>query len=169
MREIVGLPPRLQNWWEILSGVYDPPGQPGQAVTYPPQSSFPVNNTQMGNPIDERPWEILRACLLWFLWCQKCEFDLRNGDFHIRVALYLAWQQTIQIGMGQWYELTKYNGDREKSNKQQQKEEEFLVTWSYGGVFCSTDRDIRWHIAPHREFLSRDLANRYRSFRLGLI
>lgn len=59
--------------------------------------------------IDETPWEILGSCLIWFIWCQKVAFDLRDRDFYIGIALFRAWQMTVQAGMGAWYEMTKYN------------------------------------------------------------
>jgi hypothetical protein len=111
-----------------------------------------------GNPtkpvsIDEKPWEILRLCLIWYLWCQKCEYDVRNGDFHIGVALFHAWQTIVQTAMEAWYDLTKYNSDKPKLAKQRKKEKEFIDMWSYRGIFCRTDNTrIRWQIVPHANF-----------------
>jgi hypothetical protein len=102
MRQLAGLHPRLNNWWEALSGVYDPPGQPGATIMYHTQTQ---TLDMQGSPteptmINEKPWEILHLCLIWYLWCQKYEYDLRNGDFHIGVALFQAWQTTIQAAIG---------------------------------------------------------------------
>lgn len=44
--------------------------------------------------------------LIWFLWCQKCTYDLRNEPFYIGIALYRAWQSTVQAGMGAWQTLS---------------------------------------------------------------
>jgi hypothetical protein len=160
--ELVGLPTRLLGWWEALSGIYDPLGQPSTTGFYA-QHNPTVDPTK----IDETPWEILRLSLIWFLWYQKCEFDLRRGDFHVGIALSRAWQTIVQAGMGAWQELTKFNGE-ETSEKQKQKEESFIRTWSHGGIFCKTERGISWQIVPHRDFLTRNLANRYKSFRAGI-
>jgi hypothetical protein len=44
-----------------------------------------------------------------------------------------------------------------------------MATWTHGGIFCKNNTGrIRWQIVPHRDFLPRDLANRYKSFRAGL-
>jgi hypothetical protein len=110
MRELAGLPPRLQKWWEILSGVYNPFGQPGQLAIYDTQAT-PRDANHPTKPINERPWEILRACLLWFLWCQKCEFDLRDQntfyntltigidiyEIHLKFISYLVFPFIIYI------------------------------------------------------------------------
>jgi hypothetical protein len=92
MRQIAGLQSRITNWWEALSGIYDPPGQPGHTVTYHTQTPMTQLQEQTPDPtiVNEKPWEVLRLCLIWYLWCQKCEFDLRNGDFHVGVALFRA-------------------------------------------------------------------------------
>jgi hypothetical protein len=33
------------------------------------------------------PWDILRS-LLWFIWCQKCEKDLKEGHFHLSIVMF---------------------------------------------------------------------------------
>jgi hypothetical protein len=33
------------------------------------------------------PWDILRSSLLSFLSCQKCEYDLREGHFHLGILI----------------------------------------------------------------------------------
>jgi hypothetical protein len=69
--------------------------------------------------------------------------------------------------MGAWQELTKFNGE-ETLEKQKQKEESFIRTWSHRGIFCRTERGISWQIVLHRDFLTHNLANRYKSFRVGI-
>jgi hypothetical protein len=59
------------------------------------------------NFLVKTPWDIFRFSLIWFIWCQKCEYDLREGQFHVGVALFRAWQTTIQVGMATWKELHK--------------------------------------------------------------
>lgn len=93
---------------------------------------------------------------------------MSKDEFHIGVALFRAWQTTIQTGMGAWYEMTKYNGTQQKSENQLKKGEIFLSTWSFGEIFCTTTHRVRWQLVRHQEFLPRDLANRYKRFRAGL-
>lgn len=81
------------------------------------------------------------------------------------MALFRAWQTTVQSGMGAWQEMTKYNGANPKSKRQLQKEEAFLNTWSFGNLFCSRRKGVSWNLVPHPEFLSKNLANRYKRFR----
>lgn len=101
MREIAGLSTRLSGWWEILTGIYDPPGQPSLSkILAPPNPNKPPNGQASLHVIDESPWEILRVNLICSLWCQKVEFDIRKGKFHISIALFRAWQATVQAGMG---------------------------------------------------------------------
>jgi hypothetical protein len=45
------------------------------------------------------PWDIIRCALLWYIWCQHCEHDLRRGTFHIGIILYKSWQVIVQVGM----------------------------------------------------------------------
>lgn len=52
-------------------------------------------------------WDTLRMATIWFLWCQYVQYDLKQGDFHIGVVLFRAWQTTTQIGMAAWRQLQK--------------------------------------------------------------
>ncbi len=33
------------------------------------------------------PWDILKY-LSWFIWCQKCEQDLKEGHFHLSIVMF---------------------------------------------------------------------------------
>ncbi|KAG0573469.1 hypothetical protein KC19_VG181100 [Ceratodon purpureus] len=114
------------------------------------------------------PWNILRVSLVWCLWCQKCGHDLRGGNFHIGVALFRAWQLTIQSGMGAWRELQNHISEP-KTRRQMEKEAAFIKIWTHKGVFCKSDGRLKWQMAPHHQFLPKDLANLYRSFRGGTV
>lgn len=85
-------------------------------------------NQPPSTAVDETPWELLRCSLIWFLWCEKVEFDFGKGEFHVGVALFRAWQATVQAGMGAWQEMNKYSGTTQKSVNQLIKEEIFLRT-----------------------------------------
>ena len=102
--------------------------------------------------------------LIWNLWCQKCAFDLRDGEFQVGFALFRAWQMTVQAGMGAWQLLTQAKAGP-KSRNQIEREAAFISTWSFGNIFCKTANGIHWQLVPHNEFLTRDMANRYSRFR----
>lgn len=186
MRKLAMLPARIDSWWAALTGIYDPWGSVDHS-TRPPTlatlvslggvaqsnthriTTIPASTGAQVPPqkIDETLWEVLQCCLIWFLWCKKVAFDLWDGDFHIGVALFRAWQTTVQAGMGAWMDLTKYSS-QQKSEQQMLREKAFLKTWSHGNLFCSIEKGLHWNLAPHRDFLPRDLANRYKQFRSGL-
>lgn len=90
----------LFNWHDILYGNLgrplarglDPdPRDPDEDITWDAGTSCTINSGT--------PWMVIRYALLWYLWCQHCEHDLREGVFHLGVALYKAWQCTVQVGM----------------------------------------------------------------------
>jgi hypothetical protein len=160
LRRSVGLPAPNTSWHSKLTGLERPntqlAGRPDIDIDElrrpPPETS-------------EKPWEILRMAIIWSLWCQKCEHDLREGQFHIGIALFQSWQLTVQSGMGAWRELIRY-AKEPKSKKQQQREADFKTIWAARGIFCTLQgSQIKWKMAPGPVFLSRDLANLYRSLR----
>lgn len=108
-------------------------------------------------------WDTFRMALIWFMWCQYVQYDLKNGDFHIGVIMFRAWQLTTQIGMAAWRQLQKF---KRKRNPQKHAEMEriLLNIWGQGGVFCTTDgRSPKWRLLPLPTFLPRELASRLRS------
>jgi hypothetical protein len=66
MREIAGVPTRLTSWWEVLTGIYDPPKQPGVSKITVAQIPGDQSKDQgLPQVVDESPWKVLRVSLLW--------------------------------------------------------------------------------------------------------
>lgn len=108
-------------------------------------------------------WDTFQMAIIWFLWCQYVQYDLKHGDFHIGVIMFRAWQLTAQIGMAAWRQLQKF---KRKRNPQKHAEMERLLLsiWGQGGIFCTSDgRSPKWRLLPLPSFLPRDLATRFRS------
>jgi hypothetical protein len=59
------------------------------------------------------PWDIFKS-LLWFIWSQKCEQDLKEGHFHLSIVMFWTWQTTIKVGIVAWKELHKFKISIEK-------------------------------------------------------
>ncbi len=62
------------------------------------------------------PWDIFESFLLWFIWCQKCEQDLRER----------------QVGMVTWIELHIF---KRFIVKQELLVEKLKLVWTQGGLF----------------------------------
>lgn len=117
MRKITKLPTRISGWWEALTGIYNPLGKQRHATLYKKSMPDFVPGAHIApSIIDDILWEILRICLIWFIWCHKVSFDLRDREFHTGVAILRSRQTTIQASIGAWYEMTKYNS-KAKSKK----------------------------------------------------
>ncbi len=102
------LPPKFDSWEDILLGEVP---QPQNVVA---KNEFEWNVGKLCNFLVRTPWDILKFSLLWFIWCQKCERDLKEGQFHLGVAFFWAWQITIQVGIVAWKELHKHKRFVEK-------------------------------------------------------
>lgn len=55
------------------------------------------------------PWTLLRALILWNIWCSKRSFDHDKDTYHTGLVLYKVWVTTIYIGMEAWRDLQCYN------------------------------------------------------------
>ncbi|KAG0575056.1 hypothetical protein KC19_VG314100 [Ceratodon purpureus] len=94
------LPPLV--WPQHITGIIDPPGTPPAVDTF-------TWDSQGRTKIDmDTPWDILRSCLLRFIWCQRYRYELNNHPFHLGAALFNAWRTTIYIGMEAESEIVKY-------------------------------------------------------------
>jgi hypothetical protein len=78
-------------------------------------------------------WDILRANLLWFIWCQRCKFELNNENFHLGAALLNAWRATIYIGMEVEQDIDKYPRKPERTASMRAK---FNSIWMQGNFFA---------------------------------
>ncbi|KAG0585670.1 hypothetical protein KC19_2G028400 [Ceratodon purpureus] len=68
--------------------------------------------------------------------------------------------------MAAWRQLQKFKKKR-TSSKHSEMEATFTSIWSQADLFCSNDGNKpRWHPTPDRDFLPRELANRYSSARI---
>jgi hypothetical protein len=52
----------------------------------PPKILQDSNNPSLFNI--ETPWELLWVGILWGIWCQSCEHDLRLKQFHLGKVLF---------------------------------------------------------------------------------
>lgn len=97
LRQLAGAPPILPSWEEVLFGSLGAPVAAGGDTTTDGEDWDTGTPCQVNS---ETPWNMLRYALIWSIWCQHCDFDLRTGTFHLGIALYRAWKITVQIGMG---------------------------------------------------------------------
>lgn len=63
-------------------------------------------------------WDVLRMATMW---CHYVQYDLKQGDFHVGVVLFTAWQTTTQVEMATWRQLQKF---KKKRNPQKHAEME---------------------------------------------
>lgn len=91
---------------------------------------------------------------------------MHSGIFHVGVAIFRAWQTTVQVGMAAWRELQRFRRQR-NSQKHYAMEALFLDIRSQGELFCSSNGSIpRWKPTPHHEFLSKEFFSRFWSTRI---
>lgn len=157
-------PPGLARWEDALYGDLGRPLPPGR------QGSTEEEHLWEGGKScrisKETPFYIIRCGMIWYIWCQHTEHDLHSGIFHLGVAIYRAWQMTVQVGMAAWAELQKYKRKRNPL-KHAAMEDLFLQIWTQGQLFCTApDGRPRWKPTPHPEFFAENLANRYSSARI---
>lgn len=154
LRQAADLPGAFDSWLEILSGLR-PPSTPVQQ-----DDSIPEDKSEVKMTI-EKPWDILRLSIIWCIWCSKCAHDLRDQEFHLGTTLFRAWQLTVQAGMGAYRAMIRYMKPP-LSERSQAKIANFTKVWTHGQIFCRNERGLKWQMAPHPIFLSRDLANSLR-------
>lgn len=101
------------------------------------------------------PWDLLRAQLLWAIWCQRVEVAFRDDDFHLGAILTNAWWNTIYAAMEAYKELFRHARNEEKRQKMISC---FQKVWTEVEIFGRLKNgDIKWNLIPHREFLPVDL------------
>ena len=107
-RKAAKLPPSYHSWADISRGLMrDPPGpHVEEDLRWDTASAFSLNaNT---------PWDILRAQLLWSIWCQKVVHTFRDEEFHLGVVLWHAWRNTIYCAMEAYKEIFRHKKNEEK-------------------------------------------------------
>jgi hypothetical protein len=85
-RQVAGLPPSYRTWTEISRGLMDDPPGPSVEETLRWDTAAAFKLTM------ETPWDILRAQLLWAIWCQRVEIAFREDNFHLGAILCQAWK-----------------------------------------------------------------------------
>ena len=65
----------------------------------------------------ETPWDILRAQLLWAIWCQRVEIAFREDNFHLGAILWKAWRNIIYCAMEAYKELFRHVRNEEKRHE----------------------------------------------------
>ena len=145
-----GLEPAYLSWKEISRGLMrDPPGpQLEEELRWDTASKFTLN-------IDT-PWDILRAQLLWFIWCQKVAHTFRDKIFYIGTVLWHAWRNTIYCAMEAYKKNFRYKINEEKRHEAICC---FQQIWTEGSVFGRLQNNkLKWNVTSPPEFLPEDLA-----------
>ena len=108
IRETAGLTPAYLNWTEVSRGLMSNPGGPSveSELRWDTASAFTIN-------IDT-PWDILRAQILWAIWCQRLAHAFNDERFHIGLVLWYAWRNTIYAAMEAYKELHRHKRNEEK-------------------------------------------------------
>lgn len=98
-RQAAGLSPDYSSWTEVSRGkMTDPPGpQVEEDLQWDTTTAYSINI--------ETPWDILRAQLMWSIWCQRVSHAFSEDQFHLRVVIWHAWKKTIYCAMEAYKEL----------------------------------------------------------------
>jgi hypothetical protein len=148
-RGAAGLPPSYLSWLDISRGLMrDPPGpQVEEDLRWDTSSAFSLNS--------DTPWDVLRAQLLWSIWCQRVAHTFRNEKFHLGIVLWHAWRNTIYCAMEAYKELFRHKRNEEKI---QELIHCFQQVWTSENIFGRLQGNtIKWNVTPHQEFLPREL------------
>ena len=148
-RRAAGLPPSYLSWKDVSRGLMTKPAgiSAENDLRWDTASTFIINS--------ETPWDILRAQLLWSIWCQKVAHAFSEEEFHLGIVLWHAWRNTIYCAMEAFKEL-----NRQKRNEEKKQEllNCFLKIWTSANIFGRANgSEIRWNVTPHPEFLPKDL------------
>lgn len=148
-RRAAKLPPSYLSWLDINRGLLrEPPGpQIEEELRWDTDSALSLNA--------DTPWDILRAQLLWSIWCQKVAQTFQSEKFHLGVVLWHAWRNTIYCAMEAYKELFRHKRNEEK---RQEVITCFQHIWTAENVFGRLQGStIKWNITPHPEFLPKEL------------
>ena len=141
--------PAYHSWKDISRGLLTEPDGPSveEDLRWDTASSFSINT--------ETPWDILRAQLLWAIWCQRVAHSFSDEQFHLGVVLWHAWRNTIYCAMEAYKELHRHKRNEEK---RQELISCFQKIWTTGNIFGRRNGSaISWHLTPHQEFLPQEL------------
>lgn len=149
-RRMAGLEPAYLSWREISRGLMrDPPGpQIEEELRWDTAAKFTLNA--------DTPWDILRAQLLWSIWCQRVAHKFKDEIFHIGVVLWHAWRNTIYCAMEAYKEFFRHKRNEEK---RQEAISCFQQIWTAKSIFGRLqNNNIKWNVTPPTEFLPKELA-----------
>ena len=84
LRLTAGIPANYSTWKEISRGLMSEPAGPSmeEDLRWDTAAAFTVNM--------ETPWDILRAQLLWSIWCRRVEIAFREEQFHLGAIIWHA-------------------------------------------------------------------------------
>ena len=148
-RSSAGLPEAFHSWKDISRGLMvDPPGPSmEEELRWDTAAAYKVTM--------DTPWDILRALLLWAIWCSRVDFAFRDEQFHLGLVIWNAWRNTIYCAMEAYKELFRYKRNEEKRHE---AIECFQNIWTAGNIFGRLqDGTIKWNLTPNVHFLPRDL------------
>ena len=88
-RRAAELPPTYHSWKHISRGLMTQPPGPtmDEDLRWDTTATFSINTNT--------PWDILRANLLWSIWCQRVAHAFKDDIFYLGVVLWHAWRNTI--------------------------------------------------------------------------
>ena len=148
-RRLAGLTTNYTSWQEVSRGQMNVPTGPSveEDLRWDTAAAFSINT--------ETPWDILRAQLLWALWCQRVSHAFKDEQFHLGAPLWHAWRNTIYCAMEAYKELFRHKRNEEK---RQEMITCFQSIWTTANIFGRLGgTGIKWHITPHQEFLPKEL------------
>jgi hypothetical protein len=143
-RNLTNYPQAYTTWPEISRGLLTVPAGPSveSDLRWDTASAFTINT--------ETPWDILRAQLLWALWCQRVAHAFKDEQFHLGAALWHAWRNTIYCAIEAFKELHRHKRNEEK---RQQQISCFQKIWTAFNIFGRLgDTGIKWHLTPPLNF-----------------
>ena len=149
LRQVAGLPPSYCTWKEISRGLLtDPPGPSVEEnLRWDTAAAFTITA--------DTPWDILRANLLWAIWCARVGIAYREEDFYLGSVLWHAWRNTIYCAMEAYKELFRHARNEEK---RQELISCFQKVWTQAEIFGRMRGGVlKWNLTPHPEFLPADL------------
>lgn len=111
LRSELSTPGGYSTWQEILYGKSKPPGSSSIGSSF----AWDVANKIIVS--DNTTWELLRACLLWFIWVEKCNQELNGTTFSLGKALFYVWKTMVQIAMEVWSEQHRHKRSEERHER----------------------------------------------------
>ena len=110
-RNLAGLPPAYHSWKEINRGLLTEPSGPSmeEELRWDTADAFSLNT--------ETPWDILRAQILWMIWCQRVTHSFREEQFHLGIVIWQAWRNTIYCAMEAYKELFRHKRNEEQRHQ----------------------------------------------------